>query len=313
MITLSSWNWLGERSRPHFGQLTLWLLLLCAQPLCGYFLLHWGGPLSAMGQRIGPATVLSGLPDLILHSRLSILILSGLFVFGSLLWMAQVWIPWSGWMSSLSFTGVVALYLENSTQATHVAHATNMVLLIHALWYHCYASEIRSARAEGRFWTTLLYPRWVHALSVFYLGMLYGCSGLMKLLSSGPGWANGVSLQLWTNLWGDETSFFTSLILNHRWFAQLLQFSTLIGETGGFLAIVSRRCRPVIGLLLIGFHIGAISVFGWGFHANLLLLILFFLPCDRLVPALVDWLERRTSPDAPVAYANTGIGQWPKR
>lgn len=304
MNSWRNWNWLGELSRPYFGQLTLWVLLICAQPLCGYFLLHWSGPMSELGQRTGPASILSFLPDSILLSRLSILLLGALFLFGALLWLAQVWIPWSGWLTSLSFTGAVALYMENATQATHVAHATNMMLLIHALWYHCYAPEIRMALAEGRFWTTPLYPRWVHAMGVFSLGMLYGLSGLMKILTSGVGWANGVPLQLWTYLWGDEASFFTPLILNHRWLAQGLQVVTLLGETGGFLAIVSRRCRPVIGLLLIGFHIGAISVFRWGFHANLSLLVLFFLPCDRWVPRLVDWMQRRTRPALRIDYAH---------
>ncbi len=296
MIRWRDWNWLGELSRPHFGQLTLWVLLLCAQPLCAYFLLSWSGPLSGLGQRTGPASLLSFLPDTVLLSRISILVLSLLFVIGSVLWLIQVWIPWSGWLTSLSFTGVVALYMENATQATHVAHATNMMLLLHALWYHCYAPEIRTALAERRFWTTPLYPAWVHALGVFILGMLYGLSGLMKLLTSGFGWANGVSLQLWTRLFGDQNSIFTPLLLNHRWLACLLQIVTLIGETGGFLAIVCRWCRPIIGLMLIGFHVGAISVFRWGFHANLALLILFFLPCDRWISTLVGWLERRRGP-----------------
>ena len=102
--------------------------------------------------------------------------------------------------------GVVALYVENVTQVTHVAHVTNMLLLLHALWYQCYHREIRAALLQRRFWTTRLYPQWVHALGVFYLGLFYGLSGLMKLLTSGPSWANGVSLQLWTNLWGDPDS-----------------------------------------------------------------------------------------------------------
>ena len=41
MTRLSDWDWLGERARPHFGQLTLWALLLLAQPLALYFLLYW--------------------------------------------------------------------------------------------------------------------------------------------------------------------------------------------------------------------------------------------------------------------------------
>src|SRR5262249_3449292 len=133
------WNWLGELTRPHFGQLTLWLLLLCAEPLCGYFLLHWRGLVSDLGHRTAPSTILSFVLDAVLLNRVSILVLSGLFLLGSLLWLVQVGIPWSGWLTSLCFTGVVGLYVENATQVTHVAHATNMMLLLHALWYHAYA------------------------------------------------------------------------------------------------------------------------------------------------------------------------------
>jgi hypothetical protein len=59
---------------------------------------------------------------------------------------------------------------------------------------------------------------------------------------------------------------------------------------GGFLAIVSRTLRPWIGLLLIGFHIGQIAVFGWGFHANVALLALVLLPADEWLDA---WRRRK--------------------
>src|SRR5207248_767783 len=164
-----------------------------------------------------------------------------LFVAGSLLWLAQVVIPWSGWLTSLSFTAVVALYVENAVQVTHVAHVTNMLLLLHALWYHFDAREIRASLRAGRFWSTPLYPRWVHALAVCYLGLFYGMSGLLKFLTSGFGWANGVSLQLWTNLWGERGSFWTHLILEHRSVAGAMQAATLLGESSGFLAIFFPR------------------------------------------------------------------------
>jgi len=304
MKFLGHWNWLGDLSRPHFGQLTLWVLLLCAQPLNWYFLTNCsrttvekteaGSPqrLRELGTRTGPATVLSFLPESVLRNLVVLRVCGGLFILGSLLWLSRLLLPWSGWLTSLSFTAVVALYVENMTQVTHVAHVTNMLLLLHALWYQCYHQEIRAALLQKRFWTTRLYPQWVHALGVFYLGLFYGLSGLMKLLTSGPNWANGVSLQLWTNLWGNPDSPFTTLILGQRWIALTLQYSTLIGETGGLLAIVSRWARPVIGLLLIGFHIGAISVFSWGFHANVAMLILFFFPCQRWINGLVDrWVK----------------------
>lgn len=310
MKRLLDWDWLGEKTRPHFGQLTLWVLLLCAQPLAYYFVTHWGQHVK--GPRTGPATVLSFLPDSVLLSPLSIQVSGVLFTLGSLLWLAQVFVPWSGWLTSLAFTAVVALYVENATQVTHVAHVTNMLLLLHALWYHLYRNEIRGSLATGCFWSTALYPRWVHAAGVFYLGLFYGMSGLLKLLTSGPGWANGVSLQLWAHLWGEQDSVWTRFILEHRSLAVAMQYATLVGESSGLLAIFSRRLRPFIGLTLIGFHVGAICVFKWGFHANALMLALFFLPCDRWVGALVERWQREAPPPRTIRYPAGWWGQFRK-
>jgi hypothetical protein len=295
MSRLERLEWLGDRSRPHYGQLTLWSLLLCAAALCAYFQLY-RPPVPAALPRTGPASVLSFLPDaLLLHDGLFRLC-GLLFFLGAVPWAARVGVPWSGWLTALAFTAVVALYLERGTQATHVAHLTNQLLLLYALWYHLCAADIRRASARGRFWAEPLYPRWVGAAGVFLTGTFYGFSGLNKWLESGPSWPNGLSLQLWARLWGDPDSLWVRLLLSDRRLAAALQWVTLLAETGGFVAVVSRRLRPLIGLALIGFHAGAICVFGWGFHANLLLLALVFLPLDRWVPRAVERLERRTAP-----------------
>jgi hypothetical protein len=271
---------LGQRRRPLYGQVTLAVLLGCAAALSAYFLSHPGGT-HPRGERTGPASVLSFLPDALLLDRRASLACGVLFVVGAGLWLLRRALPWSAWLAALGFTALVALYLENACQATHVAHLTNLLLLVYALWYSFYAAEIRAADREGRFWRTLLYPRWVYALSVFTVGLFYGLSGLGKLWESGPGWANGTSLQLWASLWGDPTSVWTRLILADRRLAAALQALTLAGETGALLAIIWPPARLVVGLALIGFHVGAIAVFGWGFHANLLILVLVFLPVER--------------------------------
>jgi hypothetical protein len=295
---------LGRRTRPYFGQLTLALLLFCAVPLVLYFEWHPEG-IHPRGERTGPATVLSCLPDAILLSHRVRIGFGVLYALTGLLWLLRWGLPWSSWLCALSFLAVLCLYVENSSQVTHVAHLSAHLLLIQALWYQFYAWEIRQADARGRFWQTPLYPHWVHFLSVFAIGTFYGWSGLSKLLESGLGWANGLPLQLWANLWGEQQSLWTQLILADRRFAAILQATTLVGETAGFLAVVSRRARPWIGLLLIGFHIGQIAVFGWGFHANMLMLGLFFLPVEPLVNR---WGERRETrkgiePAAPVEPA----------
>jgi hypothetical protein len=283
---------LGARSRPHYGMLVLWTLLACAAALCAYFELHWPAA-RPRGVRTGPATVLSFLPDALLLDRWAAVVSGVLFAAGAGLWAAGRAVPWSGWLAALSFTAVVALYAENSSQLTHVAHLTNTLLLVYAAWWHANRGEIRAARAAGHFWATPLYPRWAYSLSVFSVGLFYGLSGLTKWRTSGSAWPNGVSLQLWATLWGDPNSVWTRLVLSQRHFAAALQWAALLGETAGFLAIVSTRLRPLVGLALIGFHVGQIAVFGWGFHANMVLLALVFLPFYEWVPRAVLWWEKR--------------------
>ena len=298
MIALTRFDWLGERRRPHAGMLALWVLLGCAAGLCAWLQMHWTAPPPG-SERTGLATVLSFLPDTLLLNRFVFAGCGVLFFASSLPWAAQRWLPWSSWLSVLSFTAVAALYLENSTQATHVAHVANVLLVVCALWSHFYRRDIRDALNQGRFWATPLYPRWARSASVFYLGLFYGFSGLTKLRTSGWSWPNGVSMQLWSSLWGDPGSPWTQLILEHRSFAAALQWGALLLESAGLAAIFSARLRPWIGVGLIGFHIGQISVFGWGFHGNLAAIALFFLPVDAWTTWLVDRLERKQVGQSP--------------
>jgi hypothetical protein len=297
-MTASLLDRFGDRTRPHYGVLVLGCLLVSAVPLAAYFLLEWPGG-QPHGPRTGPATVLSFLPDALLLDRRCQLACGVLFAAGAVLWAAHRLLPWSAWLTALSFTGVVALYAENATQLTHVAHLTNAMLLLYALWYHACRHDIADALRERRFWRTPLYPRWVYSCSVFAVGWFYGLSGLTKWLTSGPDWANGISMQLWTRLWGDPDSVWTQLILRDRRFAATLQWGALIGETAGFAAVVSRRLRPWIGLLLIAFHVGQIAVFGWGFHANMLIVALVFLPFYEWVPRWVGSRDTATPAQEP--------------
>ncbi len=293
MVTLSRFlDRLGERTRPHYGQVVLWTVLVCSCFLCIYFELYWGEKRTSDVRTPLPTSLLSFLPAEFLLNRRVIIGCGVLFFVGAALWALRRLTPWSGWLTALSFNAVVALYLENSSQETHVAHVAGGFLLIYALWYHCYRREIREADREGRFWRTALYPRWVYSLSVFYLGLFYALSGFNKLAVSGWSWPNGVSLQLWAELFGDKSSVFTQIILSNRTAAAAMQWAALIGECGGLVAIVSARLRPLVGLLLIGFHVAQICVFGWGFHTNMAMLALVFLPAYQWTPRVVAALEQ---------------------
>jgi hypothetical protein len=69
-----------------------------------------------------------------------------------------------------------------------------------------------------------------------------------------------------------------------------LQALTLLGETAGLLAIVWPRARPAVGLALLAFHVGQVAVFGWGFHANIVVVALVLLPVRD---PLLRWASAR--------------------
>jgi hypothetical protein len=307
---MTAFDPLTRRSRPRFGLLAVAVSLACAASLAAYFLTHQphGSP---HGPRQSPVTVLSWLPDAVLLNPSVQVAAGAVFYLAAALWLAQRLIPYSAIIAAAAFTAVVALHAENATQLTHVAHLTNVVLIVLALWYGLCARELRAARRERRLLTSLVEPRWVHALGVLAVGLFYGYSGWTKLLTCGPGWANGVSMQLWVSLWGDPGSPWTRLILTDRRFAAFLQASALAGECAALPAAFLPRLRPWVGLGLLGFHYGQISVFGWGFHANAVLIALFFLPCDRWVQRLAEWAPRRavrrarTGADVPVTAPPT--------
>jgi hypothetical protein len=269
-----------ERCNPRYGQVVLAVLLICGTGYITYFVGHPGGT-HPKGARSGPATIFSWLPDgVLLDGRMSA-IAGVVYLVGAVLWWRAYLVPWSALLTAGAFLAATSLYLENASQTTHVAHLTAMLLLVYALWYQFCFREIRQAKRKKQLGNSLVYPRWVHGLSVFSVGVFYGWSGLSKIIQSGLNWPNGISLQLWVSLWGDPNAIGTQLILANLRLAVLLQVMVLVGELGAIPAIFFPRLRPWIGLLLIAFHLGQIEVFGWGFHANAILIALVFLPVER--------------------------------
>jgi hypothetical protein len=280
-VNQSSWlDWFNTRSLPHFGQLATWLLLGASLWLARY-------PLEiASGSRQGPASLLTWLPGEVLSSPLSFWTARGLLVLGVVLWFWRMFLPWSCWLTVIAFTSLWSLHVENSWHTNHCFQMTNNLLYIQALWETLCAREIRAATAAGKYWQTPLYPRWVTLAAVAYIGIFHTAAGLSKLTFSGPGWANGVSLQIWTHLWGRPWSPTTWLILNSRTFTQVLQAATLVVETCGVLAVFP-RLRTWIGLATVGFYVGVLMTFDYGFQLNLLFTAVYLLPVERWVESYV--------------------------
>jgi len=277
---LQRWaDWLTESSRPGFGQAVTWLLLVFAVILAISPIEFSPGVRSS-----DAATIFAWLPEFLLRNEIFFTAARVALIVSAALWALRIAVPVSCWTTTILFALMWSLRMENLTNGAHIFNVTNMLMLIHAMWFQFYASDIKMAAAEGRFWKTPLYPRWVFMLSVFYLGWFHSLAGFTKLLKTGWGWGNGVSLQLWTQVFGETESPFAQVILYDDRLTAWLQTGALAIECLSILCIFHWMIRYAVGLGLIGFYIGVLTTFvTFGFHFNAILVAIFLLPLDYLV------------------------------
>ncbi len=296
---MSKLDWLFDRATPRFGQMTVWLLLLFAVVLALSPIEFDAGPRSEH-----PATVFSWLPaSLIQNQAIFTCVRAGLMI-SAALWALRIWIPFSCWTTVACFTLMWSLRMENLTNGAHIFNVTNMLLVIHAMWFHFYRHEIRSGIQEGTFWTDKNYPRWVFWLCVFYLGWFHSLAGFTKLACCGPAWGNGTSMQLWVNLFGWKASPLAQVMLFDSRLTAVLQTGALVIECLSIVAIFHWALRYLVGFGLIGFYIGVLGTFvTFGFHFNAILVAMFLLPCDRLFGLNFDQTE--SPPSAPLSTITT--------
>jgi hypothetical protein len=278
IVPLTWQSRLCPRSPPHFGQFINWALIGTA-----FFLLFLTFE-QRTGERQVPTTVLSWLPYAWLSSAWLLWICRVLLVVGCLLWLFNRALPWSCWLTTVAFTALWSLHVETTYNTAHIFNLPNMLLVIQSLWITIEAPQINAAIKSGKYYEAPLLPRWVVLTGIAYIGIFHSAAGLTKLLYSGPGWANGVSLQLWTHLWGHSWAPSTWLILSSRTFTLSLQIATLVIETAGVLAVFP-RLRTWIGLALVGFYAGVLLTFDYGFHFNALFTALYLLPVEPWISA----------------------------
>jgi hypothetical protein len=283
-------DYLGTLSTPQFGQVITWGLLAACYILAA---LHFE---RIEGTPQGPVTVFSWLPDVIRNNDNTFYAFRAMLVLGATLWLLNRALPWSCWLTTLGFTGLWSMHMETTTNGAHIFNAANQLLVVQSLWYTFFARDIREALAQRRFWTTSLYPHWVYLLGLFYLGLFHTAAGLAKLAASGLDWPNGVSLQLWAYWDGRPGSWTRELMIHYRPVVVVMQWLTLIFETAGIIGLFLRRLRPWIGLMLVSFYIGVVLTFDYGFHLNLVLTALFFLPFNEWLP---KWASVRATESKP--------------
>jgi hypothetical protein len=239
------------------------------------------------GQRHGHTTLLFWLPDGLLDSPAMFWLFRGVLFAGIVLWACNRWLPWSCWLVTLGMAGLWSMHVENTHNTSHIFHMANMLLAIQSIWITADAAAIKAALASGAFWQTRLVPRWVSLTAIAYIGLFHTAAGLSKLTTSGPGWASGTPLQIWTYLWGYPWSPTTQWIVASRTLARWLQIGTLVVETSGILALIP-RLRPWIGLGLLAFYAGVLVTFDYGFELNALFMAIYFLPCERWITGRVE-------------------------
>lgn len=282
MTDSATWSerW-AERSSPAFGQLVTWFLLIA-----GVVMTVQSYEMAPGARSSAPSTVLSWLPPDWLARGELFHIFRGLFLVGGSLWAVNRFLPWSCWLATTGFIGLWAMHLENTWAGAHIFHAAAMLLVVQSLWCSFCGREITAAWNSGHYWNSPVYPRWVYLLGLAYLGLFITYAGLAKLLYSGSGWANGLSLQLWVHMDGYRWSPLTHLVLENRTITRFLQILTLVVETAGILALPFPRLRIPIGLGLCGFYCGVLLIFPYGFLFNLILTAAYFFPLEA-------WLRHR--------------------
>lgn len=269
-------QWLLDEAKPKFGQGATWLLLAFAVIVA----------LTPIEFDVGPrqesaASVFSWLPESLIASPVFFTGVRIVLLVSALLWAAHVAVPISCWLTVIAFTLMWSLRMENLTNGAHIFNVTNWLLIIHAMWFQFRHREMKAAREAGTFWEARLYPRWVFWLCVFYLGWFHSLAGFTKITTSGLGWGNGVSLQLWTELFGWKPSPFGQVLLWDTRLTAVMQTGALAIECLSIVCVLGKWFRYAIGFALIGFYVGVLTTFvDFGFHFNAILVAWFLLPVD---------------------------------
>ncbi len=253
-------NWFNDR---RFGLLTVRVLLLMT---IGMAVLPFQ---PATEEAIGrDVTVLSRVPQTELQDPLVVYGFQAVVVLSSVLWLLNWLTPLSCWVAVLSFAGLSALRIENSTQLCHSYWLVWMLMTVHALWYTFYSSALRGHTTSAtnpsvppRRQPDRCYPAWVLWLSVFVLAWFHTLSGVGKWMvvdptgANGWNWADGVSLQLWLQSFGNPNSRLVQFLLQDVNVARVVQQTILGIELAAILAVLSPMFRRLVGVALIAYYV----------------------------------------------------------
>lgn len=163
-------------------------------------------------------------------------------------------------------------------KAGHGSHFAGLALLflgIAHVWTHREAFARRAAAG----------------LTLFFYGLSYTTSGVIKLARSGPTWSDGTHLWLWmaekqVDLTAEHGQFVLNplqeMVLASRPLATGLLTFGLLSEVFAFL-MWWKKTRPFLALALCGMHVGVMLTLDIHFLENALLLLGLALPIASFV------------------------------
>jgi hypothetical protein len=271
---------LTERTPGRYGLISLYLWLL----LGGFQVVV--APHSPPGPRLHHLSVMGlVLPEAVLSDDRLFLALQIAYFPLAALWAMRVRIPWTSWAATVVHTMAISMSQESMDYAEKSYHVVGLMLIIHAAWYQFARVELRQPAKSRELFRSPVYPRWVFYLSLLALCMTYTDAGWTKLVLNGPGWANGLSLQVWVAVDAGWDSWLARILNAHRGLAQVGQIGVLLAESLSFTCLFSRPARRIIGVVLLGFHLAIELLFGFQFYGNIVgvLLLLIIGPPEAVL------------------------------
>ena len=150
------WEWPqrlfdGHRTTPHFGQISLWVLLItCAYQLRSF---HGGFPASERGVPVSVFGLVA--PEWLLTNAALLQALKYIYFFSGIAWAARLFPKIMPWICTLAFCLACSMYWESLEWFRHKHVAPAWLLAIYSCWYLFEADSI--AKRKG-FWSRRLFP-----------------------------------------------------------------------------------------------------------------------------------------------------------
>lgn len=298
------WSALFLNERPTRGEVLLFLLLVnvihdgyfaFTQPLSGFLESDAFSPI-ALG--ITPRGWVAFFPEswVLSHTLYQAV---GLIAFlSSLLWMFKRCLPWAAMVCALAHGLQISLEESLMFNYKHQALPGVTLLILYAGLYTLRHASFSNALREKRFWSSKLYPQWVFALVVAYVGLLYSSAGMIKILLGGADSVDGLTLQMLLFRASPSQSleslaWFAKPIVQYRLMATASMFAAVLLETGAVVAFMVPWLRRYWALGLVVMQTSILLTLGIPFKIHIALLIWIALPFGAWLEALGAWMRDR--------------------